>query len=109
MLMGEGWKGNDLVFCKVDGDPLHPDHFSREFVRRVARWEFPKLSLHGLRHTWATLALSAGVHPKVVQERLGHSTISITLDTYSHVMVGMQAEVAATVAEIIAGTETSGS
>ncbi len=104
LLIGTGWRENDLVFCKVDGEPLHPDHFSREFVRRVARWQFPKLSLQGLRHTWATLALKAGVHPKVVQERLGHSTIAITLDTYSHVTAGMQADAAATVAEIIAGT-----
>jgi integrase len=64
----------DLVFSKVNGDARDPDHFSREFVRRVARWGYPKLSLHGLRHTWATPALMARVHPKVVQERLGRPT-----------------------------------
>ena len=87
--MGAGWTNHDLIFAKVDGEPLYPDHFSREFVRRVARWGFPKLSLHGLRHTWATLALRAGVHPKVVQERLGHSNIAITMDIYSHVTAGL--------------------
>jgi hypothetical protein len=55
------------------------------------------LSVHGLRHSWATLALQAGVHPKIVQERLGHSTISITLDVYSHVNPAMDADAANTV------------
>jgi integrase len=55
-----------------------------------------------LRHTWATLALGAGVHPKVVSERLGHSKIAITLDVYSHVTPAMQADAAETVASLIA-------
>lgn len=96
--IGSGWRDHDLVFCKVDGEPLHPERASREFDRRVERWEFPKLTLHGLRHTWATLALKAGVHPKVVQERLGHSTIGTTLGIYSHVTEGMQEDAAAQVA-----------
>lgn len=61
----------------------------------------PYLSIHGLRHSWATLALQAGVHPKIVQERLGHSTISITLDIYSHVNPAMDADAANTVAALI--------
>jgi integrase len=60
-------------------------------------------SLHGLRHSWATLALRAGVHPKVVQERLGHATIGITLGTYSHVTAGMQRDAAEQVAGLIFG------
>lgn len=56
---------------------------------------------HSLRHTWATLAFEAGVHPKVVSERLGHSTIAITLDTYSHVVEGMDADAATRVADQI--------
>ena len=99
--MGEGWRDHDLVFSKVDGNPIHPERFSREFSRRVLRWGLPKLTLHGLRHTWATLALKAGVHPKVVQERLGHSNISITLNTYSHVTAGMQHNAAELVARSI--------
>lgn len=100
MLMGPGWADHDLVFCKVDGHPFQPERVSREFDRRVLRWKLPKITLHGLRHTWATLALQAGVHPRVVQERLGHSTIGITLDTYSHVTAGMQEDAAATVAAL---------
>ena len=55
------------------------------FSREVAKIELPAIRLHDLRHTWATLALQAGEHPKVVQERLGHAKVSITLDVYSHV------------------------
>lgn len=56
----------------------------------MLKWQLPRITLHGLRHTWATLALRGGVHPKIVQERLGHSTIGITLNIYSHVSQGMQ-------------------
>ena len=61
----------------------------------------PVIRLHDLRHTSATLALAAGVHPKVVQERLGHSSINITLDTYSHVVKGLQHEAAEKVAALL--------
>jgi integrase len=59
---------------------LHPERFSRTFSRETAHAGLPAIRLHDLRHTWATLALSAGEHPKVVQERLGHANVSITLD-----------------------------
>ena len=85
------------------GVAYHPERVSTEFVRRIAKWDLQRITLHGLRHTWATLALRGGVHPKVVQERLGHSTIGITLNTYSHVSVGMQREAAETVAKLIFG------
>jgi integrase len=71
------------------------------FRRLVTGAGLPLIRLHDLRHTAATLALAAGVHPKVVQERLGHSSIGITLDTYSHVVQGMQAEAAAKVAGLL--------
>ena len=61
----------------------------------------PKIRLHDLRHTHATLALEAGVHPKVVQERLGHATIAITLDTYSHAIPAMQEDAAARIAALL--------
>lgn len=98
--MGAGWTDYGLLFTKVDGSPLHPELFSREFDRRVESWGLPWMRLHDLRHTWATLALQAGVHPKVVSERLGHSTIAITLDTYSHVTPAMQSDAAETVAAL---------
>jgi integrase len=99
--LGEHYLSNDFVFTRVDGRPLHPKLVSQPFRRLVARLALPPLSVHGLRHTWATLALQAGVHPKVVQERLGHAQISVTLDTYSHVTPAMDREAATTVAALI--------
>ena len=61
----------------------------------------PTIRLHDLRHTHATLALQAGIHPKVVSERLGHATVSITLDTYSHAIPAMQEEAAALIAGLV--------
>ena len=63
----------------------------------------PHIRLHDLRHTWATLALESGIHPKVVQERLGHANVSITLDLYSHVSPAMQTDAAERVAALFAG------
>src|SRR5689334_12702897 len=81
--------------------PLHPKTFSYYFGRHVRRLGLPRIRLHDLRHTHATLALKAGVHPRIVQERLGHANVSITLDTYSHVDLDMQAAAAARVAALI--------
>jgi integrase len=64
------------VFCRVDGTPLHPERFSRQLGRKLGQLGLPTIRLHDLRHGWATMALAAGVHPKVVQERLGPSNIS---------------------------------
>jgi integrase len=93
------YKDQGLVFARPDGGPVHPDFFSQSFDRLVAKTELPRIRLHDLRHTHATLALQAGVHPKVVSERLGHSSVSFTLDTYSHAIPAMQADAA----EVIAG------
>ena len=102
-LLRPGYDDDGLVFAKGTGQPLHPELVSREFDRRVERWELPRISLHGLRHTWATLALAAGVHPKVVQERLGHSVIAVTLDLYSHTTPTLHDEAAELVAGQILG------
>jgi integrase len=67
----------------------------------VKRSGLPRLTVHGLRHSHATLALQAGVHPKVVQERLGHSSVAFTLDRYSHAIPAMQRDAAATVARLV--------
>ena len=69
----------DLVFTREDGSPIHPQAFSEMFEKHVKDSKLPKLSLHGLRHTHATIALRAGVHPKVVSERLGHASVAFTL------------------------------
>jgi integrase len=90
-----------LVFARPDGGPIHPDFFSQSFDRLIAGTKLPRIRLHDLRHTHATLALQAGVHPKVVSERLGHSSVSFTMDVYSHAIPAMQADAAETVAELI--------
>jgi integrase len=100
LLMGAGWTDNDLVFCHPDGTMLHPERFSRGFTEWVQKIGLPRIRLHDLRHGWATLALQAGVHPKVVQERLGHANIAITLDTYSHVVAGLHEDAAEQVAAL---------
>jgi integrase len=90
-LLGTGYAGHSLMFCQPNGRPLHAHNLvQRDFRRVVRRAGLPRIRFHDLRHTHATLLLREGVHPKVVQERLGHSQISTTLDTYSHVLPGMQ-------------------
>ncbi len=104
---GDIWSNDgDLVFTDELGGPVHPDRFSKSFDRIVRDDELPRIRLHDLRHSYATLALKAGVHPKVVSERLGHSTIAITLDLYSHVAQGLDADAAELVASRIYGTST---
>lgn len=101
---GEAWTDTALVFTREDGTSIHPHTLSQTFDRRVARTKAPRIRFHDLRHTHATLLLQAGVHPKVVQERLGHSSIAITLDIYSHVAPGMQEDAAARLGAIVFGS-----
>ena len=101
LLLGAGHRDHDLVFCLYDGRPFHPDRLTQMFRDRCKEAGLPYIKLHGLRHTHATLMLRAGIHPKVVQERLGHSSIAITLDTYSHAIPSMQEDAAARVAALI--------
>jgi integrase len=101
LLVGADFTDRDLLFRLPSGEPLHPDAVSATFERQVGRYRLPRLTLHGLRHTWATLALESGVHPRVVQERLGHSTIAITLGIYSHVSPTLDSDAARTVAALM--------
>lgn len=101
LLLGPDYADEDLVFCHRDGRPYIPDMFSREFDRRVKRHKLPRIRLHDLRHTYATLALQVGVPAKVVSERLGHSSVTVTLDLYSHVMPAVEGEHADAVAKLI--------
>jgi integrase len=94
---------DDLVFTSQDGSPLHPGQFADRFERLVKAAGVPRIRFHDLRHTHATLALQAGVHPKVVSERLGHASVSITLDTYSHAIPALQEEAADKVARVVFG------
>lgn len=95
------------VFTREDGNGSQPQLRSQTLKRAVGRAAkapgVPLIRFHDPRHTHATLMLSAGVHPKVVQERLGHASIQITLDTYSHVMPGMQEDAAAKVGALVFG------
>ena len=93
-LLGKPLTDNDFVFAHPDGSPLDPSTVSHAFNKVMRKAGLPHIRLHDLRHTHASLLLQAGVHPKIVQERLGHSSIRVTLDTYSHVIGGLQ-EVAA--------------
>jgi integrase len=74
-----------LVFTNISGGPIEPGTVNANLSRLLADAGLPRIRVHDLRHTTATTLLEAGVHPKVVQDLLGHSTIAITLDTYSHV------------------------
>jgi integrase len=86
------------VVSQPDGEPLQPNSLTHEFVRLLAKAIcLPSIRFHDLRHTHATHLLASGVHPKVAQERLGHSSVGITLDLYSHVLPGMQEDAAAKV------------
>lgn len=79
----EAYQDNGLVFCWEDGRPIYPDTITERLARLAAQCGLPHLTLHGLRHTYATTALRAGVHPKIVSARLGHATVAFTLDTYT--------------------------
>ena len=95
LMQGLRLRDTDLVFSKEDGHPLIPNAVTSAWQRLSKRSGLVGIRLHDARHTHASLMLKQGVHPKIVQERLGHSTIAITLDTYSHVAPGLQ-EAAAT-------------
>lgn len=94
MLAGSAWQDLDLVFTSALGTPLEPGTIARTWARVLATAGVGHVRWHDLRHAHATLMLSAGVHPKVVSERLGHASVGITLDTYSHVLPGLQATAA---------------
>lgn len=89
-MFGRSITSNDLVFSLQDGSPMLPDSVTHAFTKMVRAHGFKGLRLHDLRHSHATLMLQQGIHPKIVQERLGHSSIQVTLDIYSHVAPGMQ-------------------
>jgi integrase len=83
-------RDDDLVFTRADVEPLDPDGLSGTFERLSREAGLPKISFHDLRHAVASLMLAEGAPAKVVQEKLGHSSVTVTLDVYSHVAPGMQ-------------------
>ena len=94
-MLGMPLTDDDLVFSHFDGKPLLPNTVTHAWIKLVRHAKLKPIRLHDARHTHASLMLKQGVHPKIVQERLGHSSIQITLDTYSHVAPGLQQAAAA--------------
>ncbi|MNB79187.1 Transposase [compost metagenome] len=115
------YKDSGLIIQTSVGTPLGPRNLSRNFYRIIKRVQdqqnalkeagepytpFPKIRFHDLRHTHATILLKKGVHPKIVQERLGHSSITVTMDTYSHVLPNMQRAVLNSIGRSITGNKS---
>ena len=101
LLMGAGWDDSGFVITDYDGSSSDPTRWTKDFARIVRKTGLSHLSLHGLRHMHASLLLVGGVHLKVVSERLGHSNIALTADTYSHVIGGLQEEAALVLDEVL--------
>lgn len=101
LALGPEYKDGNFVVCWDNGEPYRPDYITHAFKKLVKKLGLPDIRFHDLRHTHASLLLEEGVHPKVVQERLGHSSISVTLDTYSHVAPNLQQEAAKKIDEIL--------
>jgi integrase len=104
---GNRWQENDLIFPSTFGTPLDHRNLYRDYKELLKEAGLPDIRFHDLRHTAATLMLQQGVHPKVVQERLGHADISLTLNTYSHVLPSMQEEAAEKMDELLKPIEVS--
>ncbi|TKH33765.1 tyrosine-type recombinase/integrase [Bacillus cereus] len=98
---GEEYQDNDLVMCTPSGMPINPANIRRSLNALIKKAAVPKIRFHDLRHTHATLLLAKGVNVKVISERLGHSNIKITLDTYSHVLPTMQEHAVNKIEEIL--------
>ena len=107
LALGEAWTDTGYVFVDEAGQPYHPHSYLAMFRRACARAGVPPIRLHDVRHTMATLALQAGVHPKVVQEQLGHSAINVTMDIYSQVPQAVRRESASKIAAFGGGTSSS--
>lgn len=88
--LGQAYVDHDLVVCSWNGNPVDPSDLNEDFKMAIKKAGVPQIRFHDLRHTHATILLQLGEHPKVVSERLGHSSVTITLDTYSHVLPDMQ-------------------
>jgi integrase len=95
------WVESGYIFTTEQGQPLDPHRISKTFERHLPTAALPRIPLHGLRHTYATLALSSGVNPRIVSGRLGHSTVALTLDIYSHVLPQADQDAADRIAALI--------
>lgn len=103
LFTGARWQEHDLIFPSTIGTPTSPRNLVRDFKDRLVMAGLPHhlIRFHDLRHTAATLMLQSGVHPKVVQERLGHADVTITLQTYSHVLPSLQVDAAEKISRLL--------
>ena len=103
LAFGQGWIDNGLVFTREDGTPVRPNHATSHFPLMITKAGLPKIRLHDLRHTSASLGLQSGESLKEVSDRLGHSSIVITADTYAHIAPELAQESADRVARLVSG------
>jgi integrase len=108
LALGDAWNDTGTVFDDGAGSHLRPDRVSKTFTRLAAAAGLQRIRFHDLRHTAASLMLAAGVPAKVASERLGHATISITLDTYSHLLPGLSEDAAERTGALIYGPTGDG-
>jgi len=99
--LGRLFKPDDLVFSNIEGKPLDPGVLSHNFARIAKRTGLQGVRFHDLRHTFTSLMLLRGAKPKVISEALGHSSVAFTMDTYSHIIEGMQSEAMALLDEVL--------
>ena len=102
---GALWRETGIVFCSIYGSYLESSNLHDDFKRLLVKAELPNIRFHDLRHSAATILLGMGVHPKIVQELLGHSNISMTMDIYSHVLPSMQQETMDKLDDLFKGKE----
>ena len=100
--LGAAYLDRGLIFARSTGEPLEANNLKKRYFKPILEAAgLPAIRLYDLRHTAATLRLVNGEHPKVVQEMLGHASITLTMDTYSHVLPGMQEESAARLDQLL--------
>jgi integrase len=104
---GPSWKDQDLTFSTGIGTPLDPRNLALDYDRMIEKAEVPRIRFHDLRHTFATIGLAQGVHPKVMSDMLGHAKVSMTLDTYSHALPKFQTEAADKIADALVGAKSA--
>ena len=101
---GGRWRDHGLAFTSSVGTPFEPRNVTRQFKALLTAAKLPNIRLHDLRHSCATLLLAQGVSPRVIMETLGHSPISLTLNTYSHVLPALQEDAASKMDAILSGS-----
>lgn len=102
---GSHWRETGIVFCNIYGGYYEPSNLHDAYKKLLKSAELPNIRFHDLRHSAATILLSMGIHPKIVQELLGHSNISMTMDIYSHVLPSMQQEAMDKLDDLFKGKE----